>query len=160
MTNRERMEVHRANGSCASCHQLIDPIGFGLEKFDAVGQRREKLTLTFFPGRKERERKPVTVELALDTSGSISGIPNSDFRSPKELGRILAASPQCQECVVKQVFRYGYGRLETLADRPAIRAAFERFRDSGFRFKELLAALAVQHAGEAGNPAPKSVSSL
>ena len=163
MTNRDRMEVHRANGSCASCHQLIDPIGFGLEKFDAVGQRREKLTLKFFPGRKEKERKPVTVELALDTAGSISGIPDSEFKSPKELGRVLAASPQCQECVVKQVFRYGYGRLETPADRAAIHAAFEKFRDSGFKFRELLAALAVEHAivhpGETGNRSGKDVSS-
>ena len=38
-TNRDRMSEHATNPSCATCHRLIDPIGFGLEKFDAVGAR-------------------------------------------------------------------------------------------------------------------------
>ena len=46
-TNRDRMSEHATNPSCATCHKLIDPIGFGLEKFDAVGARREKFTLQF-----------------------------------------------------------------------------------------------------------------
>ncbi|MDQ6699286.1 MAG: DUF1592 domain-containing protein, partial [Acidobacteriota bacterium] len=46
-TNRDRMSEHASNPSCAACHKLVDPIGFGLEKFDAVGARREKLSLTF-----------------------------------------------------------------------------------------------------------------
>ena len=47
MTNRDRMAVHATNKACAGCHNLIDPIGFGFEKFDAIGQRRDKLKLTF-----------------------------------------------------------------------------------------------------------------
>ena len=50
-TNRDRMSEHATNPSCATCHKLIDPIGFGLEKFDAVGAKRDKFTLQFFSGR-------------------------------------------------------------------------------------------------------------
>ena len=46
-TNRDRMSEHVANQSCATCHNLIDPIGFGFEKFDAVGARRDKYELLF-----------------------------------------------------------------------------------------------------------------
>jgi hypothetical protein len=72
----------------------------------------------------------------------VSGIPNSDFASPKELGKILAAAPQCQECVVRQLFRYAYGRKESGADRPIIQQGLEVFRASQFRFKELMMFLA------------------
>jgi hypothetical protein len=143
LTNRERLSMHLQSPICASCHQLIDPIGFGFEKFDAIGGRREKLVLTFRPGRKDRDSAPTTAEIPLDTSGDIAGIPNSGFHSPKELGRVLSASAECQQCVVKQLFRFAFGRPETAADRPVIDAAFEKFRNSQFRFKELMAALAV-----------------
>jgi hypothetical protein len=146
MTNRDRLAEHLSNASCATCHKLIDSIGFGLEKFDAVGQRREKHTLVFTGTRQERDKKPVRVELPIDTSGSISGLPDSEFSSPRELGKVLAASEQCQECAVKQYFRFTYGRHEAPADRAVIKQAFARFRDSQFRFKELMIALVTAYA--------------
>jgi hypothetical protein len=142
-TNRERLNMHLQSGICASCHKLIDPIGFGFEKFDAIGARREKLVLTFRGGRKDRDKETAKAELPLDTSGEIAGIPNSGFHSPKELGRVLSESPECQQCVVKQLFRFAFGRPETAADRPVIEAAFDKFRSSQFRFKELMVALAL-----------------
>jgi hypothetical protein len=141
MTNRDRMGVHATDKVCAGCHNLVDPIGFGFEKFDAIGQRRDKLKLTFgqtFGESKGPRQKVTTVELDLDTKGQVAGIPNSSFASPKELGTVLAGSPQCQECLVKQYFRYVAGRTETPADRPLIRQVFEDFRRSGFRFQEMI----------------------
>ena len=91
-----------------------------------------------------------TVELDLDTKGQVAGIPNSSFASPKELGAVLAASPQCQECVVKQYFRYVAGRTETPADRPLIRRVFEDFRRSGFRFQEMI--ISMMRARETPGP--------
>ena len=41
-TLRQQMEQHRANPACASCHEQMDPLGFGLENFDAIGQWRDK----------------------------------------------------------------------------------------------------------------------
>jgi hypothetical protein len=74
----------------------------------------------------------------------VAGIPNSTFSDAKQLGRILADSTVCQQCVVRQIFRYANGRLETTADEETIQKLFARFRDSGFHFKELLIALATE----------------
>ena len=129
-----------ANPSCVSCHSLIDPIGVGLEKFDAIGKRREKQLLEFIPegARERRGEKSKTMELPLETASSVAGIPDSDFSSPKELGKVLSASPVCQECVVKQLFRYALGRQETPDDTATIKQVSAAFRDSQFRFKELM----------------------
>jgi hypothetical protein len=143
MTNRERLATHLSNPSCASCHTLIDSIGFGLERFDAIGKRHQKMKVTVAGmAHDSRKASPKTFELELDSSAQIAGLPNSEFTSPKGLGKVLAASPQCQECVVKQLFRYQSGRLETPADRPALRRAFEDFKASGFQFTELMISLA------------------
>jgi hypothetical protein len=141
-TNRDRLNEHLINRTCAGCHSLMDPIGFGFEKFDAIGKRREKQTIKFFPDRKAKDRTPKTVTLELDTSGKVSGLANSDFQTPVELGQILANSRDCQECIVKQLFRYAYGRREVDADRKTLADANAVFRDSQFRFKALIIFLA------------------
>ena len=103
---------------------------------------RNNNPLKFFPDRRAKDRTPTVVELALDTSGKVVGLPNSDFRSPRELGLILANSSECQTCIVKQLFRYAYGRRETDADRPMIGKATDVFRGSQFRLKDLIMFLA------------------
>lgn len=141
-TNRERLREHVTNPSCSTCHNLIDPIGFEFEKFDAIGARREKIKLLFRENEEgERRAAPRTIELEINTDGFVAGIPDSNFSSPRELGAVLARSPQCQECLVKQYFRYTFGRIETQADRPLIRRALDDFRKSQFRFKELIISL-------------------
>ncbi len=137
-TSQQRLSSHLENETCRSCHQLIDPVGFGLEKFDAIGRRREKQSITFFPTRAERNRRATTVELPIEAKGVIAGLPNSEFGSPRELGRLLAANRECQDCVVKQLFRYGFGRKEAAADKPKIDRATQVFRDSQFRLKEAI----------------------
>jgi hypothetical protein len=144
MTNRERLKVHATNAACAGCHGLMDPVGFGLERFDAIGRYREKQTIRFEPDRRAKNQRPTSVSLDLDTHGSVMGIADSAFSSPRELGRILAGSAACQECIVKQLFRYAYGRRETSADAPLIAKATEKFRASRFRLKELIMFLAEE----------------
>jgi hypothetical protein len=144
ITNRQRLAMHANNPMCAGCHNLTDPIGFGFEKFDAIGMRREKLKLLFYPnltGVAARRAKPKEIELELDTKGFVAGIQGSEFQSPRELGELLAKTPQCQECMVKLVFRYMAGRLDTPADRPVLNRALEAFRKSDFHFQELVVAL-------------------
>ena len=141
-TNRERLATHLTSPSCATCHNLIDPIGFGFEKFDAIGARREKFKLAFFPTKgASRRTPPKSVELDINSAGHVAGLANSDFSSPLELGKILAGSPQCQECVVKQYFRYTAGRMDTAGDRALIKKALADFRTSQFRFKELIVSI-------------------
>jgi hypothetical protein len=140
-TRRQRQSAHVENPVCAGCHKLMDPIGFGLENFDAIGRWRDKETIVFLAAEEGKRAKPKSVDLDLDSSGEVAGIPESRFTDSVQLGKILAASPVCQECMVRQVFRYAYGRLETASDREAIHRLFVTFRDSGFRFKSLLEAL-------------------
>lgn len=151
-TNRQRLQEHLINRTCAGCHSMMDPVGFGLEKFDAIGQRHEKQKITVIPQHgADRKMKPLTVELDIDPSASISGLPDSKFSSPRELGQILAKSPVCQECMVKQLFRYAFGRKETAADQPLIQKGLDVFRNSNFRWKELMLYFAASPGTPEGN---------
>ena len=147
-TNRERLSAHVTNPGCASCHSLIDPIGFGFEKFDAVGARRDK-----FEFRTPERGKKVGVKawtLEIDSTGFVAGVAKSAFASPSALGAVLGESAQCQECLVKQYFRYTFGRLETAADRPVIRQLTEDFRRSQYRFKTLIASMMLSRENLGG----------
>lgn len=144
MTQKQRLEVHLRNPSCASCHALIDPIGFGFENYDNVGRYRKQLVLTV-----DRQRDAVTnarippkeFSLDLDTAANIQGIPNSQFSNLKELGNILANDPTCQRCVMKQVFRYATGRHEAESERAQLDTLFAAFQKSGYQFRELVLSL-------------------
>lgn len=100
-TTRERFAQHRADPVCASCHQLMDPVGLGLENFDAVGAWRDT-----------EAGKPI------DASGEVIGASDANgvFAGGQALGEKLAASNIFQECMVKQWFRFTFGRLETPQD--------------------------------------------
>jgi len=161
VTTRERLGMHLSSPSCASCHTLIDPIGFGLEKFDAIGARREKLHVTVQPERNSKD-EPANFDLELDTSGWLAGLVSTNgtsapFNSPRELGKILAGSAQCQECVVKQAFRYLMGRHEAAADSAALERAAQEFRASGFQFPELLVSLVKWTTYPPPAPTPTAV---
>jgi hypothetical protein len=140
-TRRDLMTEHVSNPTCASCHRLMDPIGFGLENFDAIGRWRDQEAVQLPGGGGGGGRGGKQVKLAINTQGEIAGLPNSTFSDAKQLGAILAESPVCQKCIVRQMFRYSYGRLETSADEPTIDQLFAKFKDSGFRFKALMTAL-------------------
>jgi hypothetical protein len=143
MTNRQRLAVHLNSESCAGCHRLIDPIGLGFEQYNAIGAFQKKMVLQF-PGARggeARGRRSTVKELDVDTSGYIQGMEDSEFSTPRELGRLLAGSKTCQKAIVKQLFRYAFGRQETVNDQPVIDALLAKFRDSGFRFRELIVAL-------------------
>lgn len=144
-TNRQRLDIHLNSESCAGCHRLIDPIGFGFEQYNPIGAFQERMTLQFGRGGGDNEdsgrRRPTSITLDLDTSGYIQGVEGSEFTTPKELGRLLAESKTSQKAIVKQLFRYALGRHETAGDQPLVDRLYERFRVSGFRFRELIIAL-------------------
>jgi hypothetical protein len=140
MTNRERLAIHLNSDACSGCHRLIDPIGLGLEQYDAIGAFHQQMEIRV-GGRRDGK----TIELDLDTQAHIQGIANSEFTSPKELGEVLARSEASQRAVVKQLFRYAFGREETADDEPYIEQMLEEFRASGFRFRELIIALVTSH---------------
>jgi hypothetical protein len=81
------------------------------------------------------------VLLDLDTTAQVAGVPDSNFTSPRQLGEVLARTPQCQDCIVKQAFRYIAGRPDGAADRAIIHLASDAFRESDFNFKKMLVTL-------------------
>jgi len=147
LNNRQRLQAHLGNPTCSGCHRLIDPIGFGFENFDAIGRFREKQVIRIYPTfdemKNKTKTKPTEHKLDIDVSGFVQGMPNSQFKSPKEAGRVLASDPGCQKCVVKMLFRYAVGRPETEADQAPIETALGEFRSSQFRFKNLIIAIAT-----------------
>ena len=92
LTRRRGCPNHEANPLCASCHRLMDPIGFGLESFDAIGRYREHETILIESetGKRSADKK---IDLPLDTNGEVRGIPDSAFSDSVKLGQILSAKP-------------------------------------------------------------------
>ncbi len=101
---RERLEKHRTDENCASCHARIDPIGFGLETFDATGRWRT------------REGKH-----AVDARGELTD--GRKFAGPSELKQILANDPAFVRALFEQLAIYALGRGTTHADRAWMDAA-------------------------------------
>ena len=150
---RERLSMHVANPACASCHRLMDGVGFGLEHFDAIGRwRDQQYVVTYRNGEdRDKRRNPIEASLPIDSNAQVTGITGASFSSPKELGQILAGNDECRKCVVKQLFRYAFARPETAADGPLIDEAARRFEDSGFKFRELMLALVLSDEFRKGN---------
>jgi hypothetical protein len=89
-TLRDKLEEHRQNQPCAGCHTLMDPIGLGLENFDAIGAYR-----TMENGK------------AVDATGTLDG---KSFSSVRELSRLLDTDPRLQSCFARQLLTYAVGR--------------------------------------------------
>lgn len=123
---KDRYSVHASTGNCASCHQSIDPVGFGLENYDQAGRfRSTDLNLPQCP---------------IDGEGRVTGLPGGDFsfNGPDGLSQVLTESPAFDRCVVTQVLRFAGGRREKPDDAMAIDRFTERFRAQNRDFRALL----------------------
>lgn len=118
---REQMEQHRSNPSCAVCHQTMDALGFGLEKFDAVGAYRER------DGRFE-----------IDASGELPG--GRSFDGAAELMQILSddRKHEFSVCLTKKLLTYALGRGLVSYDRCTINDAVASLREHDYRFSSLV----------------------
>lgn len=122
-TLRQIAEEHRANPACAACHALMDPIGFGMENFDAVGAWRVQ------------DRG-----LPIDPSGELNGVP---FDGPRALADLLRKSPAFPRCLTEKVFVFAHGRQVEEAEAPLLQQITETFAASQHRLGELFAAVAT-----------------
>ena len=118
---RERMEQHRANPVCASCHKIMDPLGLALENFDAVGRWRSHM-----PG-----------GLAIDAFGTMpDGTP---FDGPADLRRLLVRNPeQFATVVTEKLLTYALGRGVEYYDAPAVRQITRRAAANEYGLASLL----------------------
>jgi hypothetical protein len=105
-TIREQMARHATDPTCAGCHQMMDPIGFGLEPFDAIGRFRE-----------------LDNGLPIDAQGDLPD--GRTFTGAVELAQILAADEKYARCVVEKTLTYALGRGLERWDRPQITALVE-----------------------------------
>jgi mono/diheme cytochrome c family protein len=121
-TVRELMVLHRRNPNCNSCHGVMDPLGFALENFDAVGQYR---TL-------DREARE-----AIDASGVLpNGTP---VNGPDTLRKALLAQPdQFVQTLTEKLMTYGLGRSVEYHDMPAVRAIVRRAATDNYRFSSIV----------------------
>jgi hypothetical protein len=93
-TTRQRNQQHTDNPSCAGCHSVMDPVGFGFERYDGFGRRRETENGT-----------------AVDSSGLLSGTTAGDIRfdGVGELAAALAQSEEARACLVRYWSYFAYG---------------------------------------------------
>ena len=123
-TLRQRMEQHRADAACASCHAQLDPPGFGLENFDAIGAFRDK-----------EKGEPI------DASGVLPG--EKTFQGPKELkGLLKQQSDLFCHCLAEKMLVYALGRgLEDGDDRSLDRLVVA-LKQNSYKFSALVIEIA------------------
>jgi hypothetical protein len=132
-TTRERFRQHSADARCASCHRLLDNVGFGFEAFDHLGRFRT-----------EENGIPIDATgLVVDTGDP--GLEGA-FDGALELTGRLASSPQVEACLATQWFRYTMGRAEQQADGCSLEQVKAQFASAGGDFRELLVSLATTDA--------------
>lgn len=125
-TLRQRLERHRDDPACRSCHQMMDPIGLGLENFDAIGAFR-----TLDSG------------LPIDASADLDG---KTFDGAAGLGQALVDDVRLGPCLARQLYRHATGHIEEAVEQDGITQLGATFSQQQFRFQKLVIEL-VQSDG-------------
>lgn len=125
-TLRERLDQHRDDPACSSCHRLMDPTGFLFEHFDASGAWRE-----------------TEGGIAIDASGDLQG---EALSGAGDLGDVLATHPDVGPCMARQFFRHTHGRLDADADEVSLSQISAEFAAAGHRFGALQRAVALHES--------------
>ncbi len=123
-TVRQRLEQHRANPTCAACHAKMDPLGFALENFDAVGQWRAV---------------DIEANAPIDASGALPD--GTLFTKPAEFRQGLLGEPWASEfvaTVTEKLLTYAIGRGLEYYDAPAVRAIKRDAEASGYRWSSIV----------------------
>jgi len=125
LTLREKMQKHREDPACATCHRVMDPIGFSMENYDAVGAwRTEDLD-----------------GYSIDASGTWPGGP--EFSDAEDLALALAQNPRVPSCMAQTTFAYALGRPAGIEDLPYLDGIKADFAASDHRFEALATAIVL-----------------
>jgi hypothetical protein len=126
-TMRQRLAGHAKDPACATCHTLMDPVGLGLENFDAIGRLRG-----------------TDHGAAIDASGTLD---DATFGGPLELAQAVAGHPRVPGCFTTTLLRQAAGDLLKTATEEAVAGVLGgQFKDAGFNVRALLIALVSQPA--------------
>jgi len=124
MSVRERLEEHRKSPACASCHKVMDPLGFALENFDAIGQWRAKSE----------------DGAAIDASGVL--LDGSKVEGPATLRAALLARPNVfVTTLTEKLMTYALGRGVDYQDMPEIRAIIAHAAGDHYKFSDLISGI-------------------
>ena len=138
LTTRQRFIQHDQNSCTGGCHRAMDPIGFGYEHYDGIGQFRT-----------------TDQSLPVDSSGSITlDGQTQTFPDALALPNLLTASSQVQTCFATQWMRYALNRWDTPDDLASIQSAAGAFQTSGLDMRKLIAAVASSRTFRFRAPAP------
>jgi hypothetical protein len=119
-TMRQQMEMHRKVEPCASCHKIMDPIGFSMENFDAIGSWRTA-----------DEGSPIDAAGVLVDGSKLDGV-----KSMREA--LLSYSPQFVRVIAEKLFIYGLGRGTEYYDMPLVRSIVREAEPNHYRFSSLV----------------------
>jgi hypothetical protein len=125
LSERERLAEHRVSAACSGCHSLLEPLGFGLSQFDAIGAYR---TLD-------------DAGLPIDAHGVIEGLPDSSFVGAVELVERLRRESKVAACASTHLLRFALGRSETESDACTV-SQLATVLQQGGDFRALVSALA------------------
>ena len=126
-TTRQRFETHDQNACAKGCHGLMDPIGFGFENYDGIGQWRT-----------------TDNNLPVDATGSITlDGTNQTFNNAVGLTALLAKSPEVRDCFSGEWLRYALARADTPADAASMQATNAAFASDTASLQDLIAATAT-----------------
>lgn len=125
----DQYDAH-ATGTCAACHDQMDPIGFGLENYDKTGKYRA-----------HDDGKP---ECVIPGDGELTGI--GTFNGPDELAQLLLDNDVLDGCVAQQLYRYAIGRAVEVDDLAFVGDISASFEAADHHFDELLVALVANPA--------------
>jgi mono/diheme cytochrome c family protein len=120
LSMRQQMEMHRKNEPCASCHKIMDPVGFAMENFDAVGHWRTM-----------DGDSPVDAKGVLVDGSKLAGV--KDMREA-----LLRYSPQFVRVITEKLMIYGLGRGTEHYDMPLIRSIVHGAERNNYRFSSLV----------------------
>jgi hypothetical protein len=135
LTTREKLAKHREQGgTCSGCHARMDPVGLPFENFDAIGAYRAT-----------DQGKPI------DVTGNLDG---TDFNGPLELGQLLSKNPAVSACLVRGLYRYATGVVESDGQSAAISQLVTQFETEGRDMKKLMLGLVGSDGFRLVAPAP------
>ena len=128
LTLRQRTELHRKDPTCANCHKVLDPIGFGLENFDAIGRWRDR----------------DDAGGAIDAAGELPG--GKHFRSPKELKSIIAARKNdLARNVTEKLLSYALCRQLEGYDEIVVDQLMETIAKDGYRMRTVITEIVTSY---------------
>ncbi len=117
---RQQLEQHRANPACATCHSRMDPLGFGLDNYDAIGHWRTQ-----------------DGKFPVDASGTLPG--GRSFHGSLELKEILKTNRDAfARCVTEKMLTYALGRGLERYDKPAVNLICSRLAAGDYRFSRMV----------------------